>query len=64
MENVQKIEMVRTCGKNVRRKKYEEGVKNTSEGKRSVRKPRKRWLDDVDGAVKKKMGVRHWGETV
>jgi hypothetical protein len=31
--------------------------KNIPEGKRSVRKPRKRWLGDVENDLKK-MGVR------
>ena len=33
--------------------------KNTTERKRSVGKPRKRWLDD-DGNCLKKMGARGW----
>ena len=33
--------------------------KNTSEGERSVGKPRWRWVDDVDNDVKK-VGVRGW----
>jgi hypothetical protein len=31
----------------------------TSEGKRSVRKPRRRWVDDVENDLKK-MRVRGW----
>ena len=33
--------------------------RNTPEGKRSVEKPRKRCLDDVEDYLKK-MGVRKW----
>jgi hypothetical protein len=35
--------------------------KNTQEGERSVRKPRKRWLDDAEIDLKK-IGVRGWGK--
>jgi hypothetical protein len=41
-----KIKTVRTCGKNVR-KTVKNVFKNTLEGKRSVGKPRKRWLFDI-----------------
>jgi hypothetical protein len=37
-----KITMVRTCGKNARRKNCETVLKNMPEGKRSVGKPRMR----------------------
>ena len=40
--------MIRTCGKNIRRKNWEKG---------SVGKPRNRWLDDAENDVKK-MGVK------
>jgi hypothetical protein len=33
--------------------------KNVPEGRRSVRKPRKRWINDVENDVKK-MDVRGW----
>lgn len=48
-----KIKMVRACGKNARRRNCEEVFKYTPEGKRSVGKSRKRWLDDVDKDLKK-----------
>ena len=41
--------MVRVCGKNVKRKACEEMCKYIAEGKRSVGKSRKRWLDDENG---------------
>ena len=44
--------MVRTRGKNARKK-------NCEEGEGSVRKPMKRWLDDVKNDLKK-MDVRGW----
>jgi hypothetical protein len=48
----------------VKRKTEERTVKkkvfkNTAEGKRSVEKPRKRWLDDAENNLKK-IGVRGW----
>jgi hypothetical protein len=40
--------MVRTCGKNVRRKIAKNMFKNTPEGKSSVEKPSNRWSDDTE----------------
>jgi hypothetical protein len=48
--------MVRTCGKNAGRQKV---FKNIPEGKRSVRKSRKRWFDGDENDLNK-MGVRGW----
>ena len=48
--------MVRTRGKNDRRT-VKKVFKNILEGKRSVGKPRKIWLDNVENDLKK-MGVR------
>ena len=53
--------MVRVCGKNVKRKACEEMCKYIAEGKRSVGKSRKRWLDDVENDLKK-MGVMRLDE--
>lgn len=36
--------------------------KNIPEGKRSVGKPRKRWLDDVENDLKKMVVIRGWGK--
>jgi hypothetical protein len=51
--------LLRTCGKNARRKNCEKVLKNIPEGKRSVGKPRKRRLADVENDLKK-MGVTCW----
>jgi hypothetical protein len=45
--------MVRSCEQNARRKNCEEVFNNIPEGKRSVAKPRKRWLEDVAIDLKK-----------
>ena len=52
--------MVRTRGKISREKKrtVKKVFKNSPEGKRSVGKPRKRWLEDVENDLKK-MGVTY-----
>jgi hypothetical protein len=56
--------VIRTCGKNVRKKCLKKKLfKNTPDGKRSVGKPRKRWLDDVENYLKK-IGVMGWKEIV
>jgi hypothetical protein len=39
--------------------RYTGGVEVQVHGKRSVEKPRKRWLDDIENYLKK-MGVRDW----
>ena len=51
--------MVTTCGKNAVGKTVRKAFKNTPEGKRATGKPRKRWLDDAENDLKKKL-VRGW----
>jgi hypothetical protein len=52
------IKMARKCeGKNDRR--TVKNVRKIPEGRRSVRKPRKRWLDDAENNPNT-MGVRAW----
>jgi hypothetical protein len=48
--------MVRTCGKNARRS-VKKVFKNIPEGKRSIGRPRKRWLDNNENGLKK-IGVK------
>ena len=48
-----KIKMVRTCGKNIRRKSCEECIYEYSRRKTSAGKPRRKWFDDVENDVKK-----------
>jgi hypothetical protein len=49
--------MVRTRGKNARRKNCEKVFKNISEGKLPVGKPRQRRLDDAENYLQK-MGFK------
>jgi hypothetical protein len=49
---LRRVKMVRTREKNARKK-------NCEEGEGSIRKPRKRWLDDVKNDLKK-TNVRGW----
>ena len=51
--------MVRKCGKDSRRNVEKKVVMNIPEGRRSVGKPRKRWLDDAKNNLKN-TGVRAW----
>jgi hypothetical protein len=50
--------MVRTCGKSAGRKNREKCFRNTSEGRISVGKPRKRWFDDVENGLKQMAGEK------
>ena len=54
-----KITIVKTCGENARRKICEENVYEIQEGKSSIGKPRKKWLDDVENDLKK-VCLRAW----
>jgi ribosome recycling factor len=53
--------MVRKYGNNTRKKNCKGMFKYIPEGKWSIRKPRKKWLDDVEDH-RKKMCATGWGK--